>query len=463
MKLFPLYSSKFKIHTFTGKNNDYFKSKIKVCYVAKSKLDIINICNLRKSVDPNYIYLVHGDSYNNDTHDTLLREFRHIQAICPIMLSRDEILLNGCLISQLPISKINTMKDLYKECVKRWGMAIVENSMILDNNINYMNHKFTCDFKMIANKNLPTYSHGWMDNSVKHNLIWAIKSFNPKVIIELGTWLATSSQVLLQYMDVNAELYLCDKFTPLVFSNQRFTTYNCGDRFYFNVPRIETCIGNLSQDLNNKTVIFKGGEIYDTLKSLKRADMYFIDFEKSFKRLLKLLLQLAKFNPVIVGDDYGFQGVKKAIAKFNTLVPRYSCHIYGVSYVLFIKSKNTPIYVRAKTTRDAHIAAISGMSLDMAVDLKYPPEYIALLIVRELKNHQHNNVIKYMNHVDFNHSYLVLGKNNTCYHYLGYYYRNNIDVWLLFTQEQTPLHIYNSYMLTAYEYFTHHDDSLWII
>ncbi len=186
-------------------------------------------------------------------------------------------------------------------------------------------------------QHLTPLEQGWLDKNTKLNLEYAIKKFKPKIIVELGSWLGTSTNFISKLCK-NITIYAFDSYQPIIFSpySKNNNKYNPNNNFYFNVPRLETFAANLKKykHKDNKIYTFQKyfsiEEVIDLFLKYKiKVDMFYIDFEKKTKPLLNILEQIMKNFPdaVIVGDDYGFRCVQQAIEKLMIKINTYNKNI----------------------------------------------------------------------------------------------------------------------------------------
>ena len=173
--------------------------------------------------------------------------------------------------------------------------------------------------------------HGWLADGSKANLIYAIKEFKPKTIIEFGSWYGMSAELIKQQAPKSI-LYCLDKFQPLLSEKSYISKrYSPIDKFYFNYPRTETFIKNMSPYKNVITISHKGIQLEAIdffIENKIKPDLIYIDFLKKTDELVKFLKKFHKHFPetIIVGDDNMYKSVKKAFQIFKN---QYSQLYYG--------------------------------------------------------------------------------------------------------------------------------------
>ena len=172
-------------------------------------------------------------------------------------------------------------------------------------------HKNRCKF-------FDNNGHGWISSDTYDNLIYVLKTFKPKNIVEIGSWLGKSSGIIKENAP-SSTLYCIDDFQPVLFTPYDYKSYTPLDNFYLTYPRLETFMKNMSNYENVYTIKYNGNDGPQFLKNNNiEVDMFFIDFEKNTERLFKLLTIINKLYPsaIIVGDDMVFNSVKTAISIF---------------------------------------------------------------------------------------------------------------------------------------------------
>jgi hypothetical protein len=211
---------------------------------------------------------------------------------------------------------------------------------------------------------IPTIEHGWMSLDTHAALIGTLNAVNPNTIFELGSWYGLSTRTMLSVIN-DANIYSFDKFKAPPFLSYNKHKIGVEDNFFFNHPRHDTFAANISTSLrglgtpvfddtasaaaaapslipetSNHVHILKG-DISELLEHMKKTredlvpDVIFVDFEKRTDKLVSMLKALQTSYPkcVIVGDDYVFRSVKRALANFH----KTQVIAFDESYVLLPK------------------------------------------------------------------------------------------------------------------------------
>lgn len=186
---------------------------------------------------------------------------------------------------------------------------------------------------------LKSNMHGWLSNDSKTNLIYAIKEFKPKIIVEFGSWYGKSANLIKQYSP-NSILYCVDKFQPLL-SEKAYVPkiYNPIDKFYVNYPRMETFVKNMSIFKNVFAITHKGIQLKAIdffIRNKIKPDLIYIDFLKGTTQLVDFLNKFYKYSPntVIVGDDNFLESVKKAFQIFKKQHNNLYYREFNYSYII---------------------------------------------------------------------------------------------------------------------------------
>lgn len=202
---------------------------------------------------------------------------------------------------------------------------------------------------------IPVFGHGWLSEDTRLLLSAAIEVYNPKSILELGTWYGLSSRYILEQARPDATLYMIDFFKSSAIIDYEMHRLSPSDKMFFNHLRLETVHANLAgcitrgklvtteptfpfdrlRQINprgkqTQQAVTIAADIYDGVKILVKkrvpVDMIFVDCEKSPSKLTQLLRQLRRTYPhaVIVGDDLAFGSVKQTITKLQKEMMIYS-------------------------------------------------------------------------------------------------------------------------------------------
>lgn len=174
-------------------------------------------------------------------------------------------------------------------------------------------------FKWPAEKpNVPTDDHGWFTNGPT---LSKFVSPQNKVVVELGSWLGSSTRFILQHA-INAKVIAIDHW-----SNNIKDYGNGGSTDASSDPGIEK-IGTLWETFLVNCWDYKD-RLYpvraytqDGLKKLKDydivADVVYIDASHSYEDVLADITLSRELwpNAQIVGDDYTWESVRRAVHEY---------------------------------------------------------------------------------------------------------------------------------------------------
>lgn len=174
-------------------------------------------------------------------------------------------------------------------------------------------------FKWPAEKpNVPTDDHGWFINGPT---LGKFVSPQNKVVVELGSWLGSSTRFILQHA-INAKVIAIDHW-----SNDIKDYGNGGSTDASSDPGIEK-IGTLWETFLVNCWDYKD-RLYpvraytqDGLKKLKDydivADVVYIDASHSYEDVLADITLSRELwpNAQIVGDDYAWESVRRAVHEY---------------------------------------------------------------------------------------------------------------------------------------------------
>jgi hypothetical protein len=180
----------------------------------------------------------------------------------------------------------------------------------------------------MLNKNL-LINNGWYSSGTRAALEGAIIKYKPKIIAELGVYLAKSSCAIMQcgdYCDLSIDYYGFDLFTHCC-NNNTAITFSPIDKLFLNYPKLDTSISNLAQYSNRHNINLV---LYDVEKSVEYfknknivPDLVYIDAIKDPVKLTKLIDKYLEYNPniVIVGDDLeNREKLYISILKYNPVI-----------------------------------------------------------------------------------------------------------------------------------------------
>ena len=170
------------------------------------------------------------------------------------------------------------------------------------------------------------FMHGWYSDKTREALEGAIQHYKPKVVVELGVWYGKSTVGIFQSSPHKIDYYGFDYFTPTA-TNPDYVTETPIDKLFVKHFRLESAVANVAPYSKKHNIHFlfhdvlKSDEVINKLKVV--PDLLFIDAIKNTTELQNTIDAYLKLNPniVIVGDDYVFDSVKRAVKKYPQVVP----------------------------------------------------------------------------------------------------------------------------------------------
>ena len=163
---------------------------------------------------------------------------------------------------------------------------------------------------------VPQVRHGWCSDCTRAMLQAAIWFVRPQSVLELGSWYGLSAGLINRFSEKPLTFYAVDWFKNNAIYEHELQELTPPDKLFFNHLRFESFYRNLSRFSN---VIMMKSEAREGIDLLKRSnisvDMIFVDCEKKTERLIELIRSLKTWlpNAIIVGDDFCFKSVKRAV------------------------------------------------------------------------------------------------------------------------------------------------------
>ncbi|MAJ43187.1 MAG: hypothetical protein CMF96_00395 [Candidatus Marinimicrobia bacterium] len=433
-------------------NRKYITKNIKK--ISKIKPEKI----LYKKLDNNLNKFIY-DSLNKNNFDILViynkKQFNYtfnFTPLYPIVIKKDEEfnliitaiqaeLLNGFNVT------CNNDNDFYNDFLfrvnKLYGGVIsnknISNFNLFEDSLNGFKELYRdgifkkYNINNIKNtKHIIEYEHGWLSESTKINLEYAIKKKKPKIIVELGTWLGSSTKFM-KKIDPNVIIFCFDIFQPILHTNYKFDKYSPIDNFYFSIPRIETFHKNMSacDQVYSVMTLIEIDQIINFLKLWSiEVDLFYIDFEKKTYYLNKVLsVVMNKYpNSIIVGDDFGFDSVKESIYT-QLLILDKKFAIAKESYIISNEIMNDYGYIIKKhfknEKKEKNILKFINKKIS-DLDIKYieKKEYVKTFINKCLELGNFNLLLNFFKYykIDLNSQEYTINKM-TIYHILSKYLR----------------------------------------
>jgi len=161
-----------------------------------------------------------------------------------------------------------------------------------------------------SNVDLPYLPHGWLRDENKIYLEKFIKQLNPKIVIEVGTWLGLSAMLMADILADGSKLYAVDTFkgsgadtAGIPFLPQLY------QQFLSNVKH---------RGLTHKIIPIKQTS-WDAAKTLDvKAQLIYIDAAHDYENVYGDIIAWYKHldvGGIICGDDYGWEGLTEAVKK----------------------------------------------------------------------------------------------------------------------------------------------------
>jgi hypothetical protein len=310
---------------------------------------------LYESLQDNYDLIVIS---TNSRSEIILDDF--IPAY-PLFLYNDVLIMTPILLQQTNgCDESNIMKSFKNRIINIFGVTLIDSKMSKDSmfeqNIekesllqgisDYQTETVLKDGRIQKlnpdfSKHISFNGHGWASQYTQSNLISALRTIKPKVILELGVWYGLSTRLISYYNPVkDCKIYCADFYKNSAIPEKEYKKLYPSDKFYKNHQKYETFYANLSGRIseNDLTQRFyfdkvdtnKSKEVYvmkmDAYEAIEIAktnnlepDLIYVDFVKNTKELTQVLKKLRDYFPTasIVGDDYVYDRVKKAVSNAN--------------------------------------------------------------------------------------------------------------------------------------------------
>jgi len=170
------------------------------------------------------------------------------------------------------------------------------------------------------------FMHGWYSPKTREALEGAIQHYKPKTIVELGVWYGKSTVGMFQSSSRKVDYYGFDFFSPTA-TQPSYVTMSPIDKLFMEHFRLETAVANVAPYSKHHSIHFVLHDVLTSHTALKKMnvvpDLVFIDAIKDTKELQHTIDQYLKLNPdiVIVGDDYVFDSVKRALKRYPQVLP----------------------------------------------------------------------------------------------------------------------------------------------
>jgi hypothetical protein len=331
----------YRKHNQYGKNNMVKYIKID----NNPKLFFTTCHNFKNNLDKDWDLLVILFKDTNTIRQQIEKKFNKLIPLYPIF--SDEYLIISKLIALQIYEMGNSCspKDIAKLYLYEMGGILKEPKSKFPLEFNYKGIKIPKlqEIQSDISKYIYPNNHGWLSTNTRLTLRYVLKNiFNKKkvVIVELGSWLGSSTCEMLESMN-NGVIYCFDHFQNIALSDYKFEKPHPLDEFWLSLPRYETFCKNISPYLSKNKKVYSVK--YDVQKSINILRYYFIspnivfiDAIKSTEKLINYLENLFKQVPnvIVIGDDYVFDSVKKAVSSFIKKYSNYWCYTNADCYIL---------------------------------------------------------------------------------------------------------------------------------
>ena len=177
------------------------------------------------------------------------------------------------------------------------------------------------------------FMHGWYSGNTRKALEGAIQYYKPKRVVELGVWYGMSTVGLLQAAPHKLQYYGFDFFTPAA-TNPPYVTKTPMDKLFLDHFRLESAVANVAPYAKKHDIRYIFEDVMKSPAVLRELgvvpDLVFIDAVKEIGPLRQIIEDYMELNPdiVIVGDDYVFESVRKAVSIYPIVPVGKDAYIY---------------------------------------------------------------------------------------------------------------------------------------
>jgi predicted O-methyltransferase YrrM len=196
---------------------------------------------------------------------------------------------------------------------------------------NYSYPKLSTPYNTL-NEILSLDLHGWFREQNQHMLTHFIKTFSPKIIIEVGVWCGKSAAYMAQIMSENCILYAVDHFKV----DSEYSLHSDPTVATRAKQLYEQFLSNMIHlNLTEKIIPIRMNSL-DAAHTLEvQADLIYIDGSHEEEDVFNDVCAWSKkLNPhgIICGDDYDApyvqRGVDRAAQKLGLTVKSNACFWY---------------------------------------------------------------------------------------------------------------------------------------
>lgn len=158
--------------------------------------------------------------------------------------------------------------------------------------------------------------HGWFAQGNQIYLASFIKHYNPRVVVELGSWLGLSAIFMASHMQDGAILYAIDNWTAATDS-----AIQNNQSIHSKLPTLyQQFLSNvIHHSLTEKIVPIR----MDTLEAARsfniKANLIYVDAshdeESVYQDIMHWWRHLDPINGIMCGDDYAAESVRKGLTR----------------------------------------------------------------------------------------------------------------------------------------------------
>lgn len=297
-----------------------------------------------------------------------------------------------------------------------------------------------CVFKIQPwmTRNFKKNNFGWFNKMNQFAIDYVFENYEIDTIAEFGVYLGYSSRYILSKKP-KMKYYGFDIFRPL-----QLTKYSSNkimpldSNFFFKYLRFETFHRNISKYENVTTIV---GDIYKNYELLKmykiEIQFFYIDFEKKTDPLYHFVMNILDDYPnaIIVGDDYMFMSVKKAVEKMKNS----NLNVIGLKSCYIVSKRPLKRIEMIQKKYEEYMKYINEEDIDKIKE--FPIIYKVLYVKRMMKEKEDINKIVdtiQLFHIDVNRKYNILGTSNI-YHILGKMYYNDEKYYIKLYEELSKI------------------------
>jgi hypothetical protein len=417
------------IFSFSKKENTYYENMLK--NIPKYPIYM----NGDFYITPILYYFVNGFSNTEQNKDKLIEDFQlRIIKQLGLIIGRE--------------SQMKFQKNEKLDIKTGFHDFFPKNSILYNPCVFKIQPWMTRNFK---NKNI-----GWFNKMNQFAIDYVFKNYEIDTVAEFGIYMGYSSRYILS-IKPTVKYYGFDIFRPLLFTKYSSNVITPIDtEFYFKYLRFETFHRNIEKYKNVTTIV---GDIYKNYELLKmykiEIQFVYIDFEKKTEPLYHFVKNILDDYPnaIIIGDDYTFISVQKAVEKMKKLNLNVIC--LKTCYIVAKKPLNKNIEVLKKKYEE-YLKYINEEDINKIKE--FPLIYQLLYVKKMIKEKEDINrlihIIKLFN-INLNKTYNILGICNI-YNFLGRMYYNDEKYYLKLYKELIKIErdkdIKDVYNLTSKDY-----------